>query len=82
MAISDLTVVKSIEDISLHKNRKIVKSGKRLNLIDCVNIKHYILPKVQLEDKTEVYVIDGQFKIEHFPIWHTEGNIIFSDCPW
>jgi hypothetical protein len=54
----------------------VVRSGEEVPVIECADLKHYIVPKVRV-GSLEGYVIVGRFRMKRMPAW-TNASIPLS----
>jgi hypothetical protein len=81
---SKVYIVNGLDDIASSKNLiRILNEGERVEVLDCVDTKHYFVAKVRLPDRREGYVAQGSFIFGRIPACNLQqGTVIFSFCPW
>lgn len=80
---SVMTVVAD-EDVALYDRatsdpdgRRVVltlKAGQAAVVSSCIDLKHYLVPEIVLDDGRKVYVIDGRFHIQRESPWRHIGR--------
>lgn len=80
----DVYIVKELKDISsLNNVLRILRKGERVEVLDCIDVKHYIIAKIRLPNNEDGYVAKGHFSLEVMPAYSSQQQtIVFSFCPW
>jgi hypothetical protein len=84
IAQEDIYIVKELKNIpSLTNLIGILKKGERAEILDCIDVKSYIVAKIRLLNDEEGYVAQGHFSLEEMPAYSfQQQTIVFSLCPW
>lgn len=87
IAQEDIYIVKelkALDDFSSKNLIKILQKGERAEILDCVDIKSYIVPKISLPDGTAGFAVRGHFSLERRPAYYIlqQQTSIFLFCPW
>lgn len=59
---------------------EIIAAGSRLAVTSCVDVKHYVVPEVRLNDGRVGYVIEGKFNLERKSFAVSFGWPIVINC--
>jgi len=60
-----------------------LKKGERAEILDCIDVKSYIVAKIRLINDEEGCVAQGHFSLEEMPAYSfQQQTIVFSLCPW
>lgn len=57
-----------------------LEAGDELVVSGCVDLKHYIVPEVELRDGKKGYVIEGAFHLRRAPLLSSSGGPIAFGC--
>lgn len=56
-----------------------INVGQSVDVLECEDLKHYIVPKVHLADKGEGYILRGKFHLIRHSAWRfSAGSLSFS----
>lgn len=57
-----------------------VKEGQAVDVLECEDLKHYIVPKVRLADGIEGYILMGDFHLIRHSAWQFSAGVISFSC--
>ncbi|MHA6889850.1 hypothetical protein [Ralstonia pseudosolanacearum] len=56
-----------------------INVGQSVDVLECKDLKHYIVPKVRLPDRAEGYILQGKFHLIRHSAWQfSAGSLSFS----
>ncbi|MNS07311.1 hypothetical protein D3C72_387510 [compost metagenome] len=58
-----------------------IKSGEKVQVLSCDDLKSYSAIHVRLESGQEGYVIKGKYTLELFPVWSSINSPVSYSCP-
>ena len=68
-------------DPSATKTIEILAKGARVDVLACLDLKHYLVPEVRLQDARIGYVIGGQFELTTKRLSPAFDKPIVFSCP-
>ena len=83
VALEPLTVYKTPSGEALQSSTgfaEIITAGSRMTVTSCVDVKHYVVPEVRLNDGRVGYVIEGKFNLERKSFAVSFGWPIVINC--
>jgi len=80
IADEDISILDSPSIDPLQANKiATLKAGERASVSECRDLKHYIVPEVQLAYGRKGYVVKGKFRLEAGPFWQFDkGPLVYS----
>jgi hypothetical protein len=80
VADEDIFVLDSPSINPLHSNPVYtLKSGEKMSVSACIDLKHYIVPEIILADGRKGYVVKGKFHLDSGPFWQSgKGPLVYS----
>jgi hypothetical protein len=57
-----------------------LQAEQGVEVVGCYDMKHYIVPKVRLENEQTAYVTEAKFRLERKPAWSTFGESTVISC--
>jgi hypothetical protein len=58
----------------------VIQAGQTVDVLGCEDMKHYIVPKVQLPDGNMGYVLDGKFHLLRHSAWRLSAGALSFSC--
>jgi len=58
-----------------------IKSGEKIQVLSCDDLKHYTAVHVRLGNGQEGYVLEGKFRFEFYPFWSSINSPVSYSCP-
>jgi len=57
-----------------------ISAGRKVEVLECEDLKHYIIPKVRLSNGREGYVLVGKFHLVRHSAWEFSSGALSFSC--